>query len=43
MAANIIARKPMIGRVAALGIEKSAVPHAYKKIDITSKTTNMSM
>ena len=43
MAANIIPRNPMIGRVAVLGIEKRAVPHAYRKIDMTSKTTNIRM
>jgi hypothetical protein len=41
MAENIIARNPIMGRVAERGIEKSDAPHAYKKIDMTSKTTNM--
>jgi hypothetical protein len=41
MAENIIARNPIIGRVADLDIEKSDAPHAYKNKDITSKTTNI--
>jgi len=41
MAENIIARNPKIGSVADLDIEKSEAPHAYKNIDITSKTTNI--
>jgi hypothetical protein len=30
-----------MGSVAERDIEKSDAPHAYKKIDMTSKTTNM--
>jgi hypothetical protein len=41
MAENIIARNPIIGSVAERGIEKSDAPHAYKKSDMTSNTTNM--
>jgi len=41
MAENIIARNPIMGSVAERDIEKSDAPHAYKKIDMTSKTTNM--
>jgi hypothetical protein len=41
MAENMIARKPIIGSVAEREIENSDAPHAYKNIDITSKTTNM--
>ena len=43
MAENIIARNPITGRVADRDIEKSDAPHAYKNIDITSKTTNIRM
>lgn len=40
-AAKIIARNPMIGRVADLGKSRMLLPQAYKKIDATSNTTNI--
>jgi hypothetical protein len=39
--ANIIPKNAMIGRVADFGRFNKVVPHAYRKIDITSKTTNI--
>ena len=41
IAANIIAKNPIIGRVAAFGRFKIVLPQAYRKIAITSNTTNM--
>ena len=41
--ANIIARKAKIGSVADFGRFKTAPPHAYKNIAMTSNITNMSM
>jgi len=41
MAENIIAKNPIIGSVAEREIENSDAPHAYRNMDITSKTTNM--
>jgi len=43
MAENITARKPIMGSVAEREIEKRDAPHAYKKIEMTSKTTNIKM
>ena len=40
-AANITARNAIIGKVAAFGRFKMLLPHAYKKIDMTSNTTNI--
>ena len=41
MAANIIPKNAIIGNVAVLGKLKSELPQAYRKIAITSKTTNI--
>jgi hypothetical protein len=41
IAANIIPKKAIIGSVAVLGKFKSELPHAYRNIAITSKTTNI--
>jgi hypothetical protein len=43
MAANIIAKNPIIGKVAVLGNENNETPQTYRKIAITSKTTNIKM
>ena len=43
MAANIMARNPIIGRVADRGIIDNALAQAYRKIESTSKTTNIRM
>jgi hypothetical protein len=43
MAANIIPKKAMIGRVAVLEIEESDVAQEKRKIDMTSNTTNIKM
>jgi hypothetical protein len=43
MAANIIARKAIMGKVASFGIDKSDDPPAYKNIYNTSNTTNINM
>ena len=39
--ANIIPKNAIIGRVAVLGRFNNVLPHAYRKMDITSKTTNI--
>jgi hypothetical protein len=39
----MMARKPIIGRVADRGIIDKALAQAYRKIDSTSKTTNIKM
>ena len=41
IAANIIPKKAIIGKVAVLGRSNNELPHAYKKIAITSKMTNI--
>jgi hypothetical protein len=41
IAANIIPRNAMIGRVAVFGRFRIELPHAYRKIAITSNTTNI--
>jgi|SaaInlV_165m_DNA_1040744.scaffolds.fasta_scaffold305859_1 hypothetical protein len=41
IAANIIPKKAIIGKVAVRGRSKSELPQAYKKIAITSKMTNI--
>jgi hypothetical protein len=43
MAANIIPKKAIIGRVAVLEIKEIEVAHAKRKIDMTSNTTNIKM
>lgn len=40
-AAKITARNPIIGRVADFGRLRMLLPHAYRKIDATSNTTNI--
>lgn len=41
MAANIIPKKAIIGKVAVFGSCKMELPHAYRKIAMTSKITNI--
>ena len=41
MAENIIAKNAIIGSVAALGIKNKDTPQRYRKIVITSNTTNI--
>jgi hypothetical protein len=41
MEANIIPKKPIIGRVADLGIENRAAAQEKRKMDMTSNTTNI--
>jgi hypothetical protein len=41
IAANIITKNAIIGKVAVRGRSKSALPQAYKKIAMTSKITNI--
>jgi hypothetical protein len=43
IAPNIIAKNAIMGKVALFGSSKIALPHAYKKIAITSNTTNIKM
>ncbi len=43
IAANIIPKKTIMGKVAVRGRFKSELPQAYKNIAITSKTTNIKM
>ena len=41
IAANIIPKNAIIGKVAVRGKSKRVLPHAYRKIAITSKMTNI--
>lgn len=41
IAANMIPKNAIIGKVAVRGKSKRVLPHAYKKIAITSKMTNI--
>jgi hypothetical protein len=43
IAANIIAKNPIIGKVAVLGNENKETPQIYRKMAITSNTTNIKM
>ena len=43
IAANIIPKNAIIGKVAVRGKSKRVLPHAYKKIAITSKMTKKAL
>lgn len=41
MAPNMIPKNAIMGRVASLGKFRMVLPHAYRKMAMTSKTTNI--